>query len=89
MACGAIPIVTDLDGNREWVAEGDGAHLFPAGDERRLADAIEDAAERADWRGQARERNRRVVETRANAALNMPRIEALLSALAERAKSHG
>ena len=81
MACGAIPIVTDLEGNRQWVAEGDGGRLFPPGDDVRLAAAIEQTLARPDWCEAARLRNRQVVGTRANAAINMPRIEALFERL--------
>jgi glycosyltransferase involved in cell wall biosynthesis len=88
MACGAIPIVTDLEGNRQWVGDGDGARLFPPGDDVRLATAIEETLARPAWREEARARNRRVVETRANAAINMPRIEALFARLVREAGAH-
>jgi len=29
MACGLAPIVTDIDGNREWIANGENGLLFP------------------------------------------------------------
>lgn len=86
MACGAIPIVTDLDGNREWVGEGDGARLFPPGDDARLAAALTETLASADWRAGARARNRRVVETRADAAVNLARIEERFATLARSAR---
>src|SRR6185295_18103430 len=32
MASGAVPVVSDIEGNREWVRDGEGARLFAAGD---------------------------------------------------------
>jgi glycosyltransferase involved in cell wall biosynthesis len=81
MASGAIPIVTDLEGNREWVSNGVGARLFAAGDEVSLAGAIEEALARPAWCDAARRRNRRTVEERADASVNMARIESCFEAL--------
>jgi glycosyltransferase involved in cell wall biosynthesis len=82
LAAGAIPVVSDIPGNREWVAEGDGARLFPCGDPAALAGALERALGDEEWSAAARVRNRRVVEERANRESNLGRIEALFSALA-------
>jgi glycosyltransferase involved in cell wall biosynthesis len=40
MACGAVPIVTDLAANREWVRDGVSGMLFRTGDGAALASAI-------------------------------------------------
>ena len=40
MACGILPVVSDIPANREWVQDGEGAFLFPCGDWRRLAETI-------------------------------------------------
>lgn len=37
MACGCIPVVTDIPGNREWIEHGRNGYLFPAGDYLALA----------------------------------------------------
>lgn len=83
MAAGAVPVVSDIAGNREWVAEGDGARLFPCGD----ADALERALERVlgdpAWAAGARARNLRVVGERADWHRNLARIEALFAGLAD------
>jgi L-malate glycosyltransferase len=46
MACGCLPVVTDIDGNREWVTEGSSGLLFRPGDAqglaRQLARALDD-----------------------------------------------
>jgi len=40
MACGAVPIVTDLAANGEWVRDGVNGRLFRNGDSGALADAM-------------------------------------------------
>jgi glycosyltransferase involved in cell wall biosynthesis len=81
MAAGALPVVSDIEGNREWVAEGEGARLFAPGDPAALAAAITRARADAAWAEQARARNRAVIESRADHATNMARIEALFERL--------
>jgi L-malate glycosyltransferase len=80
MASGTLPVVSDIEGNREWVAEGDGARLFPVGDATALTRALDRTLE-ASWAEGARARNRSVVEARGDQRRNLDRIEALLTAL--------
>jgi glycosyltransferase involved in cell wall biosynthesis len=82
MAAGAVPVVSDIEGNREWVAEGDGARLFPCGDAAALERALERALADPAWAGAARARNLRVVGERADWDRNLARIEALFAGLA-------
>jgi glycosyltransferase involved in cell wall biosynthesis len=82
MAAGAAPVVSDIEGNREWVSEDDGARLFPPGDPAGLAAALGRALDDPAWVGAARARNRRVIEARADRRRNMARIEALFEGLA-------
>jgi glycosyltransferase involved in cell wall biosynthesis len=82
MAAGSVPVVSDIEGNREWVADGDGARLFPCGDAAALTIAIERVLGDAEWAAVARARNRRVVEERADRELNLGRIETLFAELA-------
>ncbi len=82
MAAGAVPVVSDIEGNREWLGEGDGARLFPCGDATALTGALERVLGDAEWRAAARARNRRVVEERADREANLGRIEALFAKLA-------
>jgi glycosyltransferase involved in cell wall biosynthesis len=83
MAAGAVPVVSDIEGNREWVAEGDGARLFPCGDAAALTLALERALGDVEWAEVARARNRRVIEERADRERNLGRIEALFAELAD------
>ena len=82
MASGAVPVVSDLEGNREWVTEGEGARLFPVGEAAGLAAALERALDDEAWAARARERNRGVILERGSWPRNMARIEALFEALA-------
>jgi glycosyltransferase involved in cell wall biosynthesis len=87
MACGAIPVVCDLEGNREWVAEGEGARLFSAGDPADAARAVNRALDDEAWAAAARARNRQVVEARADWTANMARVESLFETLVGRGRS--
>jgi len=82
MACGALPVVSDIEGNRAWVTDGDGARTFAPGDAAGLARALRSARGDAAWAAAARARNRARVERDADAAVNMARVEALFAALA-------
>lgn len=89
MAAGAVPVVSDIEGNREWVGEADGARLFAPGDPAALERAVEALLDEPDSMRAARERNRRVVEERGDSARNLARIEGLFTALAARPRSAG
>lgn len=82
MASGAVPVVSDIEGNREWVGEGDGARLFVAGDPESLARALARALDDTSGAAAARARNRREVEARADRQRNMARIESRFESLA-------
>ena len=83
MACGAVPIVTDLAANREWIDDGRGGLLFPARDARALADAMRRALADAAWRDEARALNLRIVRERGRWGDNMRRVEEAFAALAK------
>jgi glycosyltransferase involved in cell wall biosynthesis len=86
MAAGAVPVVSDIEGNREWVAEGDGARLFPCGDAAALTRALDAALMDPEWADGARARNRRTVEARADRERNLVRIESAFAALVGQAR---
>jgi glycosyltransferase involved in cell wall biosynthesis len=82
MASGAIPVVSDIEGNRAWVADGEGARLFAPGDALGLARALRAARGDPSWSESARARNRARVERDADLHVNMARIERLFARLA-------
>jgi len=79
MACGLLPIVSDIPANREWITHERNGLLFPPGDHRSLADCIRKAVADEPWIAEARVANRRLVEERANATVNMAALVALLT----------
>ncbi|HEY2955785.1 MAG TPA: glycosyltransferase [Candidatus Eisenbacteria bacterium] len=81
MACGAIPVASDIEGNREWVGEGDGARLFPPGDPAGLARALDRALDDPAWAEAARARNLGAIAERGDWSANLGRIEALFERL--------
>jgi glycosyltransferase involved in cell wall biosynthesis len=64
MSAGLYPIVSDISGNREWVSP-ESAALFPVGESEELAGRIIRSLDAADL-SDARRRNRRLVESRAD-----------------------
>lgn len=82
MAAGAVPVVSDIEGNHEWVGDGDGARLFACGDAASAGRALEAALADAAWREQARARNAAVIAERGDWHRNFARIEAAFEALA-------
>jgi glycosyltransferase involved in cell wall biosynthesis len=82
MAAGAVPVVSDIAGNREWVADGEGARLFASGDAAGITRAIEAVLGDPAWAAAARACNRRVVEERADRRRNLVAIETLFRELA-------
>lgn len=62
MASGAVPVVTDLPGNREWIDDRVEGRLFPPGDSAALAAALADVLGDPAFRALARAKARRRVE---------------------------
>ena len=79
MASGAVPVVSDIEGNREWVREGEGARLFAPGNAAALSRALEAALADTAWREGARVHNRSVVELRGDWTRNMAAVEHLMT----------
>jgi glycosyltransferase involved in cell wall biosynthesis len=86
MASGAVPVVSDIDGNREWVGHGEGARVFAPGDAAALDRALERALSDDAWREAARAHNRAVVERRGDWTRNMAEVENLFVECARRAR---
>ncbi len=84
MAAGCFPVVTDIEGNREWIRDGDNGLLFPPGDEAALARCLERAANDPEMRRRAAALNRAIIVERATWSRNMERIERLFESLVSR-----
>jgi glycosyltransferase involved in cell wall biosynthesis len=87
MAAGAVPVVSDIPGNREWIQEGEGGRLFPVGDARALAEALVATLGDEAFRQRARAHNRARVEADGDWARNVARIEARYETLVPRAQA--
>ena len=87
MASGAVPVVSDLEGNREWVDEGEGARLFAPGDAEGCARALRRALDDPAWCDGARARNARVIAERGCWPKNLAAIEACFEALVAEARA--
>jgi len=82
MACGIMPVVSDIPANREWAQEGEGAFLFPCGDWRRLAEIIVSLPASRERGERALRHNRVTVEMRADRSKNMAVLMGQLAAAA-------
>ena len=74
MACGCPVLVSDIDGNREWVTPDSNGWLFPDGDEHALANAMLKAAAMRQHLSQMGASARKVVEERADWQKNFPKL---------------
>lgn len=75
MACGTLPVASDIPANREWLTEGLNGLFFPVGDAARLASQVISAALRPEWRRHAAEENWRIIQERGSWKRNMLRME--------------
>ena len=75
MACGTVPIVTDLPANREWIRDGENGRIVKSGDAASLAGGVIEVVENASFRTTAREINLLVIDERGLWRKNMRRVE--------------
>ena len=77
MACGLLPIVSDIPANREWISDNNGL-LFTPGDHTALARSIKVALEGGPWIASAIQANHRMVAERANVDVNLRRLSQVI-----------
>ena len=75
MACGSVPVVSDLPSLREWVVDGENGYLVPVRDAARLAERIRYLLRDSQSAAAIATRNRQFVEMKASQAVNMHRME--------------
>ena len=83
MACGAVPVATDLDANREWIRDGVGGLLFRPGDVTGLTGAILRLHENPVMAASMREESAATVAKRGLWLPNMERAEMEFTRLVE------
>ncbi|MGH7784103.1 MAG: glycosyltransferase, partial [Candidatus Binatia bacterium] len=71
MACGSVPVVSDLPSLREWVRDGWNGYLVPPTDTDCLAERIIHVFEHPEIAAEYTIRNRKIVEDRASQAVHM------------------
>ena len=74
MACGCFPIVSDLPGNRYWIAQKVNGILVSSKNEFKLAEEIEWAFKNNDYTKKSITENRKLVKENANYKINMKKI---------------
>lgn len=85
MACGPVPVVTDLPANREWIRDGENGRIVKNGDAASLAGAVVEAIDNASFRTAARAINLLVIDERGLWKKNMRRVEDAFLGLTSRA----
>jgi glycosyltransferase involved in cell wall biosynthesis len=75
MACGTVPIVTDLPANREWIRDGENGRIVRGDDAASLADAVIETLDNVSFRSAAREMNLLVINERGLWKKNMRIVE--------------
>jgi glycosyltransferase involved in cell wall biosynthesis len=90
MAVGAIPVVSDIEPNREWVEDGVNGALLPLDDEPAAVDVIESLLARPEEELDAmRRRNREIIRERGSMTRNMARFRDRLGAVVAQRKGVG
>lgn len=84
MACGAVPVLSDLPSLRAWVEEGVQGLFVPVGDAAALAEAVVQLLADADKRQAMRSAAIRLIQARADSQVWMQRYEEIYRQLAAR-----
>lgn len=88
MACGSVPVVSDLPSLREWVRHGWNGYLVPPNDAEALAVHIVRLLEESALRAAYTSRNLEIVRERAMQQANMARMNELYRGLQPRPPKH-
>lgn len=75
MACGAIPVLSDIPANHEWIVEGENGLFYETGNGRDLARAVNQLLGNEVLRENMRRRNFQIIEEHGLWAENMSRVE--------------
>ncbi len=82
MACGAFPVVSDIDSIREWIVDGENGLLFDPSDAQALADCLASALRNGDMRQTAQNVNLELIRERADYSKVMPQVAAFYEQIA-------
>jgi len=84
MACGSVPIFTDLPSLREWIDDGQNGYLVVPKDPAALAGRILDVLLDGKRASRFAQHNQEIIRTKASQAVHMRRMEAIYQNLATR-----
>jgi len=82
IACGCLPVVSNLESLREWVTDGSNGLLIAASDPAQLAAAIIRGLQDGALLSAARAKNKQLIDARASRAVGLAQAEALYRQLA-------
>jgi glycosyltransferase involved in cell wall biosynthesis len=71
MACGAFPMVTRIEGNEQWIKDGENGCMVPLDDPEYLANKMGEVSQNFELRRKAARINRQIVESRADVIKNV------------------
>jgi glycosyltransferase involved in cell wall biosynthesis len=78
MACGAFPIMSDIESIREWICHGQNGFLFDSSRSQDLTNCLKIALNNTKLRQQAQERNIEIIKKRADYLKIMPEVRQFL-----------
>jgi glycosyltransferase involved in cell wall biosynthesis len=81
MACGIVPVVTDIPANRGWVTDGENGFVVPPGDTAALAERIVYLIKNKEIRETFGKIGREIVKQRAEYAREMEKMEMIYQGL--------
>lgn len=74
IACGAFPVMSDLESIREWITHGQNGLLFNPNNPEELAACLEEALDNVPMRKTAQELNAQLINDRADYVKVMPQV---------------
>ncbi|MCX5805016.1 MAG: glycosyltransferase family 4 protein [Proteobacteria bacterium] len=83
MACGAFPVISDLESIREWIRHGENGLLFDPTQPQDLTNCLKVAIDNVVLRQQAQEQNLEIIHKRADYKQVMPKLKLFLKEISD------
>lgn len=88
MACGAFPVMGDIESVREWIIHGKNGLLFDTSDPFALAQCLKEALDNVDLRREAQVANTEMILKRANYHEVMPKVREFYNEVISNSRTH-